>query len=427
MFAIVLLTSCKEENIYVTALDVEQRDITMMVGQEITLRVDKFYPKEPKEYELRWRSNAASFLIDMDSISGKVIAMAPGEAIVQVFINNEPKSSCNIHIEGVIDVNNDVYICGSSNNKPVYWINGFVKTLNSTKNYTQITANSIDVYNGDVYVLGAGWGYDKGARFDEITCWKNGEQIFSSENGSTLPAGLFVHNNNYYILGMIRDPFVQKTTIWKNGVRTDFLLENGTRAHSIFVSNNDVYVAGETTYDLKQINETTYRDCTIAKYWKNGQEICLTDSNSVAGAWDIAVKGQDVYVVGWKLENEIRTAKYWKSGEEFNLNEIAEWSDAHSIAINDDNVYILGIQKGVEHYVPVLWKNGIKTTIDDEGFYYQPNKISVCENGDVYIATKNNNDFGNYFKNGKRVHFAKLYPDYPTISDIRVVLKSKYL
>ena len=425
LFITVLLTSCNknEEDIYVTLLEIKQ-EITMMVGEELTLSVEKFHPQEPKEYELRWRCDSYSYnSIDLDSISGKIKAKATGGAYIHVYLNNKHRNSCMIRIEGVLDENNDVYICGSNNRQPVYWKNGFVHTLNTTKNYTDINTNTIDIYNDDVYVVGSASGNVNGTYFAEVICWKNGKQIFSQETGSNVPYELFVHNNNYYILGLIRDPIVQKTTIWKNGERTDFLLENGTRAHSIFVSNNDIYVAGQTTYDLKHINDSIYRDCTIAKYWKNGQEFCLTDSNNVAGAWDITVKEQDVYVVGWKLENDTRIAKYWKNDEEFNLNENNEWSDAHSIVIKNEDVYILGMEKGVEFYIPVYWKNGIKTVIDDEGFYYQPNNIAIGKNGDVYIVTKNNDDFGNYFKNGERINFAKIYPDYPTVRDIKVVSK----
>jgi len=416
---LLLLSSCnKEENIYVDHLDAEHNEITMKVGEDTTLRVVKFYPKEPKEYEIRWRN--ANSLIMLDSISGNVTAKAPGDAFVQIYLNNELKGSCKIHIEGVFDANNDVYICGNYNSKPVYWKNGLVHTLNTTNKYSQITTSAIDVYNGDVYVVGNGFGNSNGITFNEVICWKNGEQIFSSNTGSHIHYELFVNNNNYYVLGLISDPVIQKTVLWKNGVRTNFLLENGTFAHSIFVTNNDVYVAGETTYYLKPTNETSYLDCTIAKYWKNGQEILLTDSLTVAGALDIAVANQNVYVVGWKLENGKRVAKYWKNGEVFNLNDNNEWSEAQSIVINNNDVYILGTQKRMESYIPVYWKNGIKTIIEDEDVYNEQNKIAVAKNGDAYIAI---NDKNYYYKNGEKVYFAKLYPDSPSISGIKVVSK----
>ena len=415
---ILFLSSCKKEGLfYLSALEPEQREITMMVGEETTLRVAKFSPYEPKDYELRWRIANSSTLIDLDSISGKVTAKAAGYAAVYIYFNGEHRGTCEIYIEGVFDEKNDVYLCGYSNSRPVYWKNGFVHTLNTTKEYWSVNPTAIDVYNDDVYVVG----YANGNSNSDVVCWKNGEQIFSYEQGTSTKYKLFVDKNDFYILGFIRDPIIQKTAIWKNGERTDFLLENGTRTHSIFVSYNDVYVAGETTYDLIPTSETTYLNCTIAKYWKNGQEICLTDSNSVAGAWDIAVVGEDVHVVGWKYENEIRVAKYWKNNEEFNLNGNASWSsDAHSIVVNRNDVYILGFQRiDTDSYIPVYWKNGIKTELEYEGDYLSPNNIAIA-NGDVYIAMSYE-DY--YFKNGEKIYFEKLYPDYPYVTGMKVVSK----
>jgi hypothetical protein len=229
---ILLLSSCnKKEPFYLYLLEAEQ-NITMMVGEEITLRVAKFHPQEPKEYELRWHSDYSS-LIDLDDISGKVTAKAAGDAYVKIYVNNEQKGSCEIHIEGVFDAKNDVYICGAINNRPVYWKNGFVYALNTTKEYEHVSTSAIDVYNGDVYVVGSGRGQVNDIDFDEVVCWKNGEQIFSSEQDGRYAYDLFVNGNNYYILGSVTDPIIQKTAIWKNGERTSFLLENGTYAHSI--------------------------------------------------------------------------------------------------------------------------------------------------------------------------------------------------
>ena len=417
LFAVLLLSSCnKKENFYVDFLEAEQSEMKMMVGEETTLRVAKFYPQEPTEYELRWRSND-SYLIDLDSISGKVTAKMPGDAYVQIYCNDMHKGNCKIRIEGVFDAKNDVYICGNNGGRslPVYWKNGFMHTLNTTKEYTYVIPSDIDVYNGDVYVVGSATGHVNGSYLNEVICWKNGEQIFSSNQGSSTSYKLFVDNNDYYILGFIADP-AQKPTIWKNGERTDFLLENRTYARSIFVSNNDVYVAGETTYDLKPTSETSVLDCTMAKYWKNGQETCLTDSNSVAGAYGITVVGQDVYVVGWKLENGTMVAKYWKNSEEFNLNDNNEWSVAQSIAINGNDVYISGVQKNNDSYIPVYWKNGIKTQLENNGDYYMNSNIEVAKSGDVYLAT----EYGCYFKNGEKIYFSR---DYTDVGSIKIVSK----
>ena len=66
-------------------------------------------------------------------------------------------------------------------------------------------------------------------------------------------------------------------------------------------SEVDVYVAGG--------------DGVVAKYWKNGQAVSLTDGI----ASSIAVVGSDVYVAGSEYNGSFWVAKYWKNGQETRL------------------------------------------------------------------------------------------------------------
>jgi hypothetical protein len=56
-------------------------------------------------------------------------------------------------------------------------------------------------------------------------------------------------------------------------------------------SEVDVYVAGL---------EYSGAGVRVAKYWKNGQAVSLSDSTNDAVAYSIAVSGSDVYVAGLK-------------------------------------------------------------------------------------------------------------------------------
>ena len=70
--------------------------------------------------------------------------------------------------------------------------------------------------------------------------------------------------------------------------------------NSIVVLGNDVYAAGY--------------ESMVAKYWKNGTAVALTDGSNWAQATSIAVFGNDVYVAGYEIAGSIEVAKYWKNG-----------------------------------------------------------------------------------------------------------------
>jgi hypothetical protein len=59
----------------------------------------------------------------------------------------------------------------------------------------------------------------------------------------------------------------------------DLLSSNDASAQSIYVDGADVYVSG---YELDGSND-------VAKYWKNGREIALTDGSNGARANSIYV------------------------------------------------------------------------------------------------------------------------------------------
>ena len=84
--------------------------------------------------------------------------------------------------------------------------------------------------------------------------------------------------------------------------------------------DDDVYVAG---YE----NNSAGR--SVVKYWKNGNETILTDGSRNAIATDIAVIGDDVYVIGVESNGSVNVAKYWKNGTPIFLTDGANPSSAY--------------------------------------------------------------------------------------------------
>ena len=136
---------------------------------------------------------------------------------------------------------------------------------------------------------------------------------------------------------------------WKNGAEVS--LSNGTMDEfttDIFVdTNGDIYVSGFS------YNSTTNK--RTPKYWKNGVETILqTDNQGVAHS--IKKYGEDIYVVGNSsvLGSSIRKACYWKNGVKKDLTTIDDESSARDIVMNQNNLYILG---NFFTNSPRYWKN----------------------------------------------------------------------
>src|SRR5580765_4202114 len=94
----------------------------------------------------------------------------------------------------------------------------------------------------------------------------------------------------------------------------------------------DIYVAGT---DLSGSH-------AIAKYWKNGTAVPLTDGTANAHALSIAVTGNDVYVAGYVTRGTSDLASYWKNGSLVVLGDTD--SQASAITISGGDVYIAGFE-----------------------------------------------------------------------------------
>jgi hypothetical protein len=277
----------------------------------------------------------------------------------------------------------DVYVAGFENGVAVYWKNGQAVPLPSNG---IAYASSIFVVGNDVYVAGAELGSQNVAV--RAMYWKNGQPFYLT--GPTLAEAnaITVSGNDVYVAG--KEFGVAK--YWKNGQAV--ALTNGqfdAEARDILVIGNDIYLTGS------EVNPNSTRN---ARYWKNG----IVDSlvNSVSGS-SLAVAGTDVYIAGWGVSSSLEyEAKYWKNGQEVKLTIEQPNSGGHSIAFHNGDVYVAGWDFWKAKY----WKNGQGISLTTGQSFATATSIKIFE-GDVYVAGtesgSNNNYIATYWKNGQAV------------------------
>lgn len=273
-----------------------------------------------------WNSdNEAAAIVDQE---GNVTATGAGTATITATVDNVT-ASCAITVNPSIIVGGTVESDSDAIGVASYWINGTKIELNDGDSHEV----SLDISGTDVYTTFVEYSVDA----IYVRVMKN----------TSLHSSLGGVDNNY------KTPY------------------------AIDVVDDDVYVCGF------EYNGSFYD----AKYWKNGDEIILSNGSSAAST-DIEVHGGSVFVSGYQEIDGQYEAFYWKDGAPTQHNTISDLHiTAWDIFIDDlDNVYTAG-RVGSPNQ-PYVWKNGEELYIlgngDIEGTAY----AVAVENGNVFAVSE---------------------------------------
>ena len=150
----------------------------------------------------------------------------------------------------------------------------------------------------------------------------------------------------------------------------------------------------------------------VARYWKNGKSIRLSDGSKEAHAYSLAVSGTDIYVAGSEMSgtNGNMVAEYWKNGTVFHLTDGSNYARSNSITVLGNDVYAAGAEfKDNNFFVAKYWMNGEAVPITDSSNYSMANSI-VVDDHDIYLAGKElqgafmqGKPVALYWKNGSEV------------------------
>jgi hypothetical protein len=255
------------------------------------------------------------------------------------------------------------------------WKNGISLTLD-----LPTYPSSLAVLNNDIYIAGSSM-YVEGTGGNAAYLKNEVKIELPSGSAGSISTGIAASGNDVYVAGIgitvsiYNGPQKYIAKYWKNSNAIN--LTDGTnsaQAWSIAVSGNDAYAAGNewNGRSYQDASGNTYKK-SVAKYWKNGIPTNLTDGTEDAYVKDIAVSGTDVYVAGtewngksYQIQGSVyeyrkSIAKYWKNGKAVNLTDGTEDAEAKSIAISGNDVYVAGMMNGYATY----WKNGVAVKLSN--------------------------------------------------------------
>lgn len=276
--------------------------------------------------------------------------------------DGKPSSRAN---DIVVD-NGDVYVSGVDNdgvgNLAVYWKNGTRITMATSREYPAAYGRSIAVDNGDVYMAGEQSTLLPTGGFASRTMyWKNGTAVNLGDNGRAVE--IAVENGDVHMIALETDRFKKIANYWKNGTRAELDGGDYLLTTALAVDNGDVYITGSRLVQHGSFGTGT------AIYWKNGTLVTLAERTYPT---DIAIDNGDVYISASDFNGSRSAAKYWKNDEEVFLTDGKQSSaETTAIAVSNGDVYVAGSYDRDAVY----WKNG--TLIKLEGVNAEASDIFV--------------------------------------------------
>ena len=169
--------------------------------------------------------------------------------------------------------------------------------------------------------------------------------------------------NNYY------------AAYWKDGIPTNLVI-NGF-IHDMAISDQDIHAIGWITDNGR-----------IPMYWENGQSVELEDLTENDELIGICTSGKDIYICGTR-SNEFpyhKTLRYWKNGSLIHESEASTESyiKVKDIAVNGNDVFIVG----QEYPNAILWKNGTPISLSDGMGVDEANRIKIIGTDIHIIGTR---------------------------------------
>lgn len=248
-----------------------------------------------------------------------------------------------------VDDTGSVFMAGQQNtvipyNKDRIWVYKNGTSYLWTTGQNRAVARCLFITGNDIYVGGSEMQGTKSV----AKVWKNGVAV-SITNG-TLNAevyAVYVNGADVYAAGNDGNTAM----VWKNGVGTPLSTAGYTAAAtSMAVDGSTVYAAG---YSLVPGVSTSR-----AKLWINGADSTLI-SDTTSRAYDMVKAGGDLYITVKRLN----TAYTWKNGVLLNMDNSGLEREPNALAVKGNDIYVVGWERSATYIKGLFWKNGQATAL----------------------------------------------------------------